>query len=150
MNLYHFCAPQFLEGIQKYGLVLGSTPVVVGDKIGFMQGTQWLTIDGSFDQSWNGRVSIKYDRCAYRLDIHIPEDKMERLWTWSRLKGELQVQCGADCIVEGFDDPAFCRAEDWRIYLGIIQPSWIGEVVPRPGGPNSDLVVANERDASHS
>lgn len=98
-----------------------------------------MTVNGSFDQPWNGRIRVKYDRCAYRLDIHIPENKMERLWDWPHLKTILQVEHGVGCIVENFDDPVCSHSEDWRIYIGIVEPEWIGVVVPRPDGPNSDL-----------
>jgi len=47
-----------------------------------------------------------------------------------------------DCILEGFDDPEFSRSDDWRIYLGIVRREWLGEITPRPGGPNSDLKAA--------
>src|SRR3569833_919343 len=129
MSIYHFCAPQFLEGIKSKGLVLGSTPIIVRGRIGFAKYTQWLTVDGSFAQSWNGRQSIKYDRCAHRLEIHITEGSQNRLLTWKQLKGRLQIEYGHDCIMPGFDDPEFCNADDWRIYAGVVPPTWIGEIV---------------------
>src|ERR1700689_2131136 len=74
MKLFHFCAPQFLEGIKAEGLTLGMTPIARGEGIVFIPQQQWLTSNPSFDQSWNARVMVKYDRAAYRIEVSIPQE----------------------------------------------------------------------------
>ena len=68
MKLFHFCAPQFLDGIKREGLTMGRTPYLKNGRIEFLLLQQWLTLNPSFEQSWNGRVLVKYDRAGLPIN----------------------------------------------------------------------------------
>jgi hypothetical protein len=127
VKLYHFCAPQFLDGIQENGLILGMTPLCGKQKqILWLRNTQWMTVNPLFEQSWNGMVSIHYDRTAYRLTYAIPKNERSHLLTWWELKARMQRKFGEGCILPGFDDDA--DANNWRIFLGRVKPGWLRAV----------------------
>lgn len=71
MRLYHFTNRMFLFGIMKEVIRLGMIPVSM--KPEFVTGYQWLTVNPDFQQSWNGRVLVKYDRAEIRLTIEVPQ-----------------------------------------------------------------------------
>ena len=129
MKLYHFCAPQFLAGIRREGLTLGRTPFLLAGRMGFIKGTQWMTVNPDFEQCWNGMVTIKYDRTAFRLTYTIPKDARERLVTWWQLKARMVKKLGPGCILADFDtcgDP-----ENWRVYLGHVKAGWLRGVAAK-------------------
>ena len=130
MKIYHFCAPQFLRGIQKQGLTLGVTPYRTNGKIAYLRGTQWMTVNPEFAQPWNGMVSIRYDRTAFRLTYTIPKPERSRLLTWWELKARMQRELGEESILPDFDDDV--DAASWRIFLGRVKPGWLRAVLAKP------------------
>lgn len=126
MKIYHFCAPQFLGGIQKQGLTLGLTPYRAKGKVAYLRGTQWMTVNPDFEQSWNGMVTVHYDRTAFRLTYTIPKQERAHLLTWREMKARMQRELGADCIFPGFD--ADMGSDSWRIFLGRVKPGWLRAV----------------------
>jgi hypothetical protein len=126
MRLYHFCAPQFLEGIQREGLTKGCTPVRSGDGVSLIPMQQWLTKNPSFEQSWNGRVLVKYDRAAYRLTISIPKDARKTLFafvpTYRQALGER--------MLPDFDADEDCK--NWFVFIGKVKAGWIRHVSKIP------------------
>lgn len=127
MKLYHFCAPQFLEGIRREGLTLGRTPFQLPTgRLGFIQGTQWMTVNPDFEQAWNPMDTIRYDRTAYRLTYAIPKDAREHLATWWQLKARMIAKLGEGCIWPHFEVDQ--DLENWRIYMGRVHPVWLRKV----------------------
>ena len=125
MRLFHFCAPQFLEAIKREGLTMGMTPIVKNGAIKFIPGQQWLTQNPSFEQSWNGRVLVKYDRAAFRLTICIPKDERNRLVPFiPNYRDALGT-----AMLPAFDDDEDCK--NWFVFVGHVKPSWIREVRAR-------------------
>jgi len=132
MKLYHFCAPQFLRSIQERGLILGVTPFRVDEnKTSFLRYTQWMTVNPSFEQSWNGMVTVKYDRTAFRLTYAIPKGERSHVLTWQELKARMQRSLGENCIPIGFDNHDYCDPDNWRIFMGRVKPGWLRGVTAK-------------------
>jgi hypothetical protein len=136
MKIYHFCAPQFLDGIQKQGLILGRTPYRANGKVIFLRGTQWMTVNPEFSQPWNGMVLIRYDRTAFRLTYTIPKPERSHLLTWWELKAQMQHELGEECILPGFEDDM--DTQSWRIFLGTVKPGWLRGIQAKPLGSDAD------------
>ena len=85
-----------------------------------------MTVNPEFEQSWNGMVTIKYDRTAYRLTYAIPKNERSCLLTWQEMKGRMQRKFGEDCILPGFEDDM--DTDNWRIFLGRVKPGWLRAV----------------------
>lgn len=126
MKIYHFCAPQFLDGIQKQGLTLGMTPYRASGKVAYLRNTQWMTVNPEFNQKWNGMVTLRYDRTAFRLTYAIPKHVRSHLLTWWEMKARMQRELGEGCILPGFDDDV--DADSWRIFLGRVKSGWLRAV----------------------
>ncbi len=125
MKLYHFCAGQFLEGIKKEGLTKGMIPVINGNKVSFLNNCQWLTINPSFNQSWQEQSSLEYHRNDYRITIKIPTDDRRLVkWDWMCQVPHLQESA---TIMNSYGDP-----ENWYVYLGIVKTNWFREIIPNP------------------
>jgi hypothetical protein len=130
MKLYHFCAPQFLEGIQQRGLTLGRTPFYEeGGKTAFLARTQWMTVNPEFKQAWNGMVALRYDRTAFRLTFVIPKSAQKHILTWPELKNRLIRNFGEGCILRDFESGQ--DTENWRIFVGRVKPGWLRRVVAK-------------------
>ncbi len=130
MKLYHFCAPQFLEGIQRRGLTLGRTPFYqAGNKIAFLAKTQWMTVNPEFKQTWNGMSRLRYDRTAFRLTFVIPKSAQKHILTWPDLKERLVSKFGESCILPDFESGH--DAENWRIFMGRVKPGWLRSVTAK-------------------
>lgn len=127
MSFYHFTAAHMLRPILEEGITRGHTPfVATNGQIFLVPGTQWLTTDKSFKQSWciPELSNLPYDRNAFRLTVEIPAAHRQHLVTWQQLRARLWETHAADRL-PGFDDPRYTDAENWRVFLGNIHPLWI-------------------------
>lgn len=139
MRLYHFTAAKFLKPILEEGLKLGSTPLVIRcegaePKLAVTSGTQWLTINKSFEQDWNPPPELRntpYDRTEFRLTIDVPYAQRDRVYTWQAYFNCYMRPCGYDKL-NNFDNPMFCTPTDWRIFLGTVHPLWIKDYHQKP------------------
>lgn len=122
ITLYHFCAAHMVEDIRKYGLTLGMTPIIRGNKAYIVNRTQWLTDDPDpKKQSWATNSEIPYSRTAYRLLIEIPDNRQGHL-------------CRAADFMRGFSSEIerliteWEGSEHWYVYDGCIPNRWIKEI----------------------
>jgi hypothetical protein len=87
---------------------------------------QWLTANPSFEQSWNGRVLVKYDRAAYRLTISIPKDSRGQLFPFVPVyRQALGVR-----MIPDFDADEDCK--NWFVFIGKVKAGWIRDIAKRP------------------
>jgi len=105
MSLYHCCAPQFLSSIQKHGLILGCTPLQIGDKIAFMKETQMrltlvallgLMVSGCCDLSVNCQVKKAQANSAEYVRDHrcLKAMRYEGNIVWNSLQGRFVHEPG--------------------------------------------------------
>lgn len=136
MTLYHFTAAHMLKPILEEGITRGHTPfIATNGEIMLVPGTQWLTTNKDFKQSWCDRQlsSLPYDRDAFRLRIEIPPSQKHNLVTWPQLRARWWETHAADRVPE-FDDPLFHDAQNWRVFLGNIHPLWIKDFFENRNG----------------
>lgn len=127
MILYHFTSPRHIAGCRKEGLRLGSVPIVdTGTKVMLLRGYQWCTTNPERDQSWAQNGTLPYDRTAYRLTISIPRQHRKHILVWLDICDSLCHWSMIDAL-NSFGDP-----ENWRLYHGIIYPSFIKQVEQMP------------------
>lgn len=122
MTLYHFCPTHLWERIKTEGLTKGGVvQSLMPPKI--KMGYRWLTKNPEFDQSWNTRFMVKYDRAAVRITVDIPGGTLNpRLTCWEHYGRELTTpQTYAD--LSSYGDP-----ENWYVYKGNIPTDWFTEV----------------------
>jgi hypothetical protein len=101
------------------------TPLLREGKIVFIPEQQWLTKNPSFEQPWNGRVMVKYDRAAYRIEISIPVESRHRLIPFvPRYRDAL-----GDCMLPDFDADEDCK--NWFVFSGRVKPGWLREITER-------------------
>jgi hypothetical protein len=119
MILYHFCAKKSVNSILCNGLTIGG--VLVEKKHGYEvhAGYMWLTLDSDPKaQSWNTQSLIRYNRCAYRMTINIPnEAAADNLMNRDQLEAAIP---GAGKLYDGWKG-----SENWMVYRGRIPPEWI-------------------------
>lgn len=126
MKLYHFTAAHLLDKIKIEGLTLGVIPVRFRP-VKFLRPYQWLTSNPNWNQSWTDETgSIGYPRNVYRLTINIPGKARRNLHNWIRF-GELNVPSNVLDTLNAYGDP-----ENWHVFSGKINPSWVVEIVQNP------------------
>ena len=120
---YHYTAKQFIEGIKKYGLTMGKTPIYDKGKLTFISNTQWITKCGDPDkQLWAIPVTIKYSRREYRLKINIPKPFMKNI-----ISMETFMKKYKKLLPDGFNNfPE--ETKNWFIYNGHIPNKWIEQI----------------------
>lgn len=121
MKLYHFTAGKFVRRIKQGGLIKGVMPISIKGSIAFIHDMQWLTLDPSYNQSWNawGRGSyLNYDRTECRITVQIPKRCYGNLHEWPHIKRKLNI-----LVPLNFDD--FTDHSKWRVYIGRVEPSWL-------------------------
>lgn len=123
MIIYHFCAKRDLKSILRNGLTKGYVTLPTETGFEMFSGHIWLTLDGKANrQSWNTNQLIKYNRCARRLTIQIPDFiAKERLLTRQQLEA---IFPGVGYLFDGWKG-----SENWRVFKGSIPPEWIIEAI---------------------
>jgi hypothetical protein len=122
MILYHFTAARFIESIKREGITLGA--VLTGIKNGkpiLQQGYLWLTVNiDCHDQEWcKNRVTIPYDRSAFRITVDVPFYAEKRVINWLDFCNSGRVQKEVVELLNAYGDP-----ENWRLFRGYIPPQW--------------------------
>lgn len=142
MPFYHFTAAHLLKKILEEGLTLGTTPALWADRgakyLEFITGTQWLTINKTFEQDWHPPKSMRtlpYARADYRLTIEIPNAQRSHIFTWDDFYN-LHMKRAGYLKLPMYDSPMFCVPGDWRIFVGNIHPLWIKDYVENPCAEN--------------
>ena len=113
--LYHFTSKHHIEGCKRQGIKLGVLPDFKNGKVVLVKGFQWLTTNPNFSQEWNTQQEIKYDRTEYRITIQIPRIYKHKILNWLELSKNNKVAKYLN---------AFGDRENWRIFKGIIRPTW--------------------------
>ena len=123
MIIYNFCAKRDLKSILRNGLNKGCVTLPTETGWELFTGYIWLTLDGKANrQSWNTNQLIKYNRCARRLTIQIPDFiAKERLLTRQQLEA---IFPGVGYLFDGWKG-----SENWRVFTGSIPPEWIIEAI---------------------
>ena len=123
MKIYHFCAKRDLKNILRNGLTKGVVTLQTDTGFEMFTGYIWLTLDGRAKrQSWNTHELIKYDRCARRLTLDIPDFiAKERLLDRNQLEA---IFPGVGFLFDGWKG-----SENWRVFKGSIPPEWIIEAI---------------------
>lgn len=124
-KLYHFTANRFLNGIKVNGISRGVTPVKLCGQTAFIARHQWLTTSNSFIQSWEKNSTLSYRRNEARLEVRIPKDYAHRIICMTELEDRF-----GNYLLEDFFTGA--DRENWRIYSGVINTSWIKSTVYKP------------------
>lgn len=132
MALYHFTSPGHIDGCLEEGLTKGHVPVRL-DPPKLLEGWQWLTEDGSFDQSWNTMENLDYDRTAYRITIRVPPLANNKLYRWTSVMDRL-VEPQARRSLNAKGDP-----ENWVLFKGVLRPRWFVGVTAKEGYPSRTL-----------
>lgn len=121
MNLYHFTAKRFLDGIKNDGLTRGHMVKTLNPP-SFIPGMQWLTKNGEFSQSWaKGAGRLLYKRNEARITFCLPDDD-RKLMPWLGKAEFLTPEVSRD--LSAYGDP-----ENWFVYDGSVPASWIIEIV---------------------
>jgi hypothetical protein len=134
--LHHFAPQHAIEGIRARGLIKGAMPWNL-DKHGNPTmtthhsgnpkikgpGYQWLTVNGSWDQSWAFLGNLPYPKNAYRITVLIPEKAALRfLHHWKALCDRGRPDCAPFINTKGVD------WTNWFVFYGPIPPTWFLEV----------------------
>lgn len=118
MILYHFCADKHVKSILRKGIIIGGVTEITPKGYVVHSGWMWLTLNGNpKEQSWEGRILIRYSRTAWRLTIDIPDEALDRLYDKSKL---LALYPASEPLFRGHPE-----SEDWRVFHGTIPPKWI-------------------------
>lgn len=127
MLLYHFTPAHLLHGCLSFGIIRGCIPFRLEDNGRLMvrPGYQWLTVNSSWQQSWNVRQAVRYDRAAFRIALKVPKSARRHLYRWIYVCKELAPHTWQE--LNGEYDP-----ENWYVYQGRIRPIWIRRVDARP------------------
>jgi hypothetical protein len=124
--LYHFTPGHLLHGCLSEGLTRGCIPLEIRARgAALLPGWQWLTTSPSWQQAWNVRETITYDRAAYRLAIKVPKSARRQLYRWVLVCEQIAPRSWRDLNSAG--DP-----ENWYVYRGRVRPSWVRRVDARP------------------
>lgn len=128
MILYHFTAARFIDRIKSEGITLGAVLVGMADgKPQIQTGLIWLTANPDFyAQTWNSRLTIKYDRAAYRITVEIPPSHQRRVLNWP-LFCLGRVSRPIAQVLNSYGDP-----ENWRLFEGVIPPEWFRAIDAKP------------------
>jgi hypothetical protein len=125
MKLYHFCAGHMLDGIRREGLTRGVMPVVKGNEVRPVNGYQWLTVNPSWEQSWEMYSTLKYRRNDFRITVKIPKEN-KLLVKWTELcKFPFMQETASGLNIYG--DPG-----NWFVYCGNIKPACFREIIMNP------------------
>ena len=124
MKLYHFTAKHLLDGILKEGLTKGAIPLITPQGLRLATPVQWLTTNKGFDQIWNTKLIIKYDRNDVRLTVKIPNTELGRnLIKWTDFIAIPEMQATAQSLNDKEGD-----FNNWYIYAGIVKKHWIRNI----------------------
>ena len=124
MKLYHFTAKHLLDGILKEGLTKGAIPLITPQGLRLATPVQWLTTNKDFDQVWNTKLIIKYDRNDVRLTVKIPNTELGRnLIKWTDFIVIPEMQATAQSLNDKEGD-----FNNWYIYAGIVKKHWIRDI----------------------
>ena len=129
MKLYHFCAGKDFQAIRKEGLTKGVILTLKDSKPRFYTCIQWLTKNGSFDQSWDCGLHID-SRTDYRITVRI-KDGDPRLKNWLAFCGSDQ---GKEMLGEETIEILNCLGTpgNWVVYFGEISPKRFRGFVREP------------------
>src|SRR5687767_12564214 len=133
MRLYHYTAPQFVAGIKREGITWGRLPVWGGDRITLLPRYQWLTDEDKWDQPWNPRKTIKYDRTAWRVVVVVPKSERRHLFRWRDLAAKLRLP---DQAVTTLNMNGEVDDSHWWVYAGLIPRLWLRTWEHRPEDPS--------------
>ena len=119
ITLYHFCAAKDVKSIRENGLTLGMTPILTGQKLELVRGTQWLTKERDpGKQSWHTYNLVSYSRTAYRLTIDVPGSHRKKLIPAREFIERFPLENAG--LVR--DWPG---SDMWYVFTGEIPPGWI-------------------------
>ena len=121
MKLYHFTAKHLLDSILKEGLTKGAIPLMTPKGMQLATPVQWLTTNKDFEQVWNTKLIIKYDRNDVRLTVKIPNTELgKNLIKWTDFASLPEMQATAQSLNDKEGD-----FNNWYIYAGIVKKHWI-------------------------
>ena len=121
MKLYHFTAKHLLDSILKEGLTKGAIPLITPQRLRLANPVQWLTTNKDFEQVWNTKLIIKYDRNDVRLTVKIPNTELgKNLIKWTDFASLPEMQATAQSLNDKEGD-----FNNWYIYAGIVKKHWI-------------------------
>ena len=124
MKLYHFTAKHLLDSILKEGLTKGAIPLMTPKGMQLATPVQWLTTNKDFEQVWNTKLIIKYDRNDVRLTVKIPNTELGRnLIKWTDFIAIPEMQATAQSLNDKEGD-----FNNWYIYAGIVKKHWIRDI----------------------
>ena len=124
MKLYHFTAKHLLDSILKEGLTKGAIPLITPQRLRLANPVQWLTTNKDFEQVWNTKLIIKYDRNDVRLTVKIPNTELGRnLIKWTDFASLPEMQATAQSLNDKEGD-----FNNWYIYAGIVKKHWIRDI----------------------
>ena len=85
---------------------------------------QWLTTNKDFEQIWNTKLIIKYDRNDVRLTVKIPNTELgKNLIKWTDFASLPEMQATAQSLNDKEGD-----FNNWYIYAGIVKKHWIRDI----------------------
>jgi len=124
MKLYHFTAKHLLDSILKEGLTKGAIPLITHQGLRLANPVQWLTTNKDFDQVWNTKLIIKYDRNDVRLTVKLPNTELGRnLIKWTDFIAIPEMQATAQSLNDKEGD-----FNNWYIYAGVVKKHWIRNI----------------------
>jgi hypothetical protein len=117
--LYHFTSDRHIDFCKRDGLTQGTLvrKIYKNGKVRYTRGTQWLTKNPDYAQSWSIYSTLPYDKCANRITIQIPQQFRSNLVSWNEFAKIMPSKTVK--ILNSYGDP-----HNWFIYKGHIPPEW--------------------------
>lgn len=136
-KLYHYTTRHYLNAILLNGIRKGD--VALSPETGF--NAPWLTSGPRFDrQPWS--QGSRLDKTEIRLEVRVPAgDQNLRKWR------SVATAHGVDDLWYEVTSTGVHDGHLWYLYMGVIPPDWIVDLVERPGiGPETGMMTIPNPD----